>query len=95
MLHETPTLMRIDYAQDESFLVFGDTHGQFYDLLNIFNMVGLPNSSRPILFNGDFVDRGSFSCEVCRIEDMFLYSGNVDSNHRKVGCSEWALPNER
>lgn len=58
-----PTLVDITIADDSKFTVCGDIHGQFYDLMNIFELNGLPSPSNPYLFNGDFVDRGSFSVE--------------------------------
>lgn len=58
-----PTLVDVDIPDESKFTVCGDIHGQFFDLLNIFKINGLPSETNPYLFNGDFVDRGSFSVE--------------------------------
>ncbi|XP_008555228.1 serine/threonine-protein phosphatase 5 [Microplitis demolitor] len=58
-----PSLVDVTIPDDSKFTICGDIHGQFYDLLNIFELNGLPSETNPYLFNGDFVDRGSFSVE--------------------------------
>ena len=42
----------------------GDTHGQYFDLLYILQKFGMPSANHYYLFNGDYVDRGSFGSEV-------------------------------
>lgn len=45
--------------------VVGDIHGQYFDFVHMIEQVtGKPSPQNPILFNGDFVDRGPWSVEV-------------------------------
>lgn len=87
---QQPTLVDISVPSGDHFTVCGDVHGQFYDLLNIFNLNGLPSQSNPYLFNGDFVDRGSFGVEtvltlmafkIAYPNHMFLARGNHEAKN--------------
>lgn len=70
VLKDSSTMVDITVPNDGSITVCGDVHGQYYDLINIFELNGLPSEDNPYLFNGDFVDRGSFSLECI----MLLFS---------------------
>lgn len=64
ILEPLPSLVDLEIPADKEITICGDVHGQFYDLLNIFTINGMPSEENPYLFNGDIVDRGSFSVEV-------------------------------
>lgn len=64
--------------------IVGDTHGQYQDLLRMFNMCGWPPQAN-YLFMGDYVDRGKQSLETILLllcykikfpENFFLLRGN-------------------
>ena len=69
--------------------VVGDTHGQFQDVIHLFETYGYPSINNQYLFNGDFVDRGSMGVEIVisllawKLYDpscIFLNRGNHESN---------------
>lgn len=64
--------------------IVGDVHGQYSDLIRLFEMCGFPPSSN-YLFLGDYVDRGKQSLETILLllcykvkypENFFLLRGN-------------------
>lgn len=82
------SLVTITIDDLEEITVCGDIHGQYFDLLNIFKLNGNPSHENPYLFNGDFIDRGSFSVEVvmtmlawkvCLPQHFFMSRGNHEA----------------
>ena len=88
LFDQLDTLVNIHVDELEEITVCGDVHGQFYDLLNIFKINGNPSEENPYVFNGDFVDRGSFSIEiimtllawkVCYPQHFYMNRGNHEN----------------
>ncbi|OHS98291.1 hypothetical protein TRFO_35323 [Tritrichomonas foetus] len=86
-LHENlPNIVNIEKTRPNCVIkVVGDTHGQFQDLVYIFEHFGNPTSENPYLFNGDYVDRGSqgleilltlFSWKIANPESIYFNRGN-------------------
>ncbi|KAK4050596.1 Palmitoyl-protein thioesterase 1 [Microbotryomycetes sp. JL201] len=63
-LKEEPSLVDVTIPDGETINVIGDTHGQFYDFYHLLSLTGKPTPTHTLLFNGDFVDRGSWSTEI-------------------------------
>lgn len=89
IVYDEPTMVEMDVEPGTLLTVCGDTHGQYFDLLEIFRLNGFPDEKHAYLFNGDFVDRGSWSTEIAlllyaykwlRPKMFFLNRGNHETD---------------
>jgi serine/threonine-protein phosphatase 5 len=90
LYEKNKALVDITREDEEEITICGDVHGQYYDLMNIFEINGIPSKENPYLFNGDFIDRGSFSVEVimtllawkvCYPNHFYMSRGNHETKN--------------
>lgn len=81
------------------FIIVGDIHGSFHDLLRILNFY-FENKKSKIIFLGDYVDRGSFSLECITLlfaikildkDNFFMIRGNHEFD---TLCSQYGFKDE-
>jgi len=95
LLRTEATLLEIQtQSPDVQMFVVGDTHGQFHDVCHMLDLFGYPNEQRIYIFNGDYVDRGSWGVELmalllCLKLALPRYVYLLRGNHESSTCTQY------
>ncbi|KAJ7979134.1 Serine/threonine-protein phosphatase [Quillaja saponaria] len=77
-------------GEDTRVIVVGDIRGHFHDLLSLFKHAGVPSENQYYVFNGNYVDKGSWGVEVFLVllawkvlmpHRVYLLRGNHESKY--------------
>ncbi|KAM1462210.1 hypothetical protein ACFXTH_046481 [Malus domestica] len=91
ILCKEPNCVAVDcHKEDSRVVVVGDIHGQFRDLLHLFEHAGFPSDNQFYVFNGNYVNRGASGLDVFMVllawkvlmpSRVYLLRGNQESKY--------------
>ena len=66
LMHKEPNIVEVKVHEvpGAKATLVGDVHGQFHDVLKLFEEAGTPDENSFFVFNGDYVDRGAWGVET-------------------------------
>lgn len=101
LLSIEPLMMDLNFSDDIKTIIVGDIHGQFLDLIQIFEKFGRPGPNLRYIFNGDIVDRGPrsvacwlFLCTLKTAAPNYLFITRGNHETRTVGVLNSSFAHE-